>query len=183
MKNITEVFGHQFYVRHRMLFAMAKKYNVALCGSTASAFCREDSSYRPPDIDFVSCDKSAMLGFLTGIQSFLLSKQTHYRIYVNSGNSFVPKSALSHTRLTTAYWLPICIFLIAPENFRFFFRRGIMVQRLQDVAKAADELTEVDHKQRHASILSETGQESVLDALGALECTDSTEAEPYNRPR
>ncbi len=150
---ISSVFGVEFWNRHRLVFQRARKCDVALCGSTASELCRGNFSYTPNDLDFVAEAGDAM-DFAYNLMDYLATKSCHARLGLNSKNKFVPKGANFHVRLTSSFWIPICIFSIPAENFKFFYgKKGLRIQRLADVKKAADELTATDGKPRIAQSL------------------------------
>jgi hypothetical protein len=152
IKSVSDVFGKKFYDRHWIVFRLAREFNLALCGSTASALCRNKTDYKPNDLDFVCGSLDDLNGFLFRLNKCLMARKSHYRIFVNSQNEFCPKPSVAHARITSCFWIPICVFVIPEDRFCFFRATGgTLVQRLDDVKKAAEELYELDHKPRLAA--------------------------------
>lgn len=150
MKTI-ETLGPDFVRKHQWLLDMAKACDVALCGGCAAAISKGREDYVPADMDLVATKGSA-LRFVDNINHFLLSKNVHFRVYVNSNNDFVPFPALAHFRVQCPFWVPICLFVLPDDRFRFYrIQGGHMLQLPGDVKQAADALTEKDKKPRLAN--------------------------------
>jgi hypothetical protein len=146
-----QTLGVAFNKRHSWIFTTAKRKGVALCGGCAAAVSLGNADYAPKDIDFVATKDSA-LEFLDAINGLLIGKSVHYRVYANVGNSFVPSTALAHYRITSPFWLPICLFVLSDETFRAYrIKGGHMLQIYSDIKAAAEELTEIDNKPRLAT--------------------------------
>ena len=154
MKTI-ETLGPNFTRRHEWLLATAKACEVALCGGCAAAISKDRADYVPADLDLVTTKANA-LRFVDAINHFLLEKNVHYRIYVNCHNDFVPSPATAHFRIQCPFWVPVCLFVLLNDKFRFYrIQGGHLLQLPQDVKQAADALTERDEKPRLANELAE----------------------------
>jgi len=150
MKHI-DTLGIDFVHRHEWLLNMAKDCEVAICGGCAAAISKDRSDYVPADLDLVATKGSA-LRLVDNITHFLLSKQVHFRIYVNSQNDFVPEPAIAHFRIQCPFWAPICLFVLPDDKFRYYrIKGGYLLQLPSDVKQAADALTETDQKPRLAN--------------------------------
>jgi len=150
MKTIHTL-GDDFVRRHEWLLGITRFSGVAICGSCATAIAKGNTGYNPPDLDLVSTQEGA-LQFLGMINRFLIGRPNHFRVYSNAHNDFVPKPAIAHFRITSSFWVPVCLFVLPPELFRYYrIQGGYMVQLLQDVKQAADELTAKDDKPRLAN--------------------------------
>jgi hypothetical protein len=150
MKDIYTL-GDNFVRQHDFLLQMAKFNEVAICGGCAAAISKGRTDYIPADIDLVTTKANA-LRFVDAINHFLLDKQVHYRIYVNSHNDFVPTPAVGHFRIQCPFWVPVCLFIIPHNRFRFYrIQGGHLLQLPQDVKQAADALTKTDQKPRLAN--------------------------------
>jgi hypothetical protein len=150
MKSIHTL-GSEFVRKHEWLLETARSCEVAICGGCAAAIVKSKTDYQPADIDMVTTKANA-LRFIDQVNHFLLDKSVHFRLYVNSHNSFVPKPAVSHYRIQAPFWLPICLFIVPHDQFRFYrIAQGHLLQLPQDVKKAADTLAEKDGKPRIAS--------------------------------
>lgn len=150
--SIQETLGRDYWQRHRLVYRSAKKHTVALCGSTAAALCRGNKEYKPSDIDFVCGSEANAMAFVTDLCRVLNCGSSHYRLFFNARNKFCPTGVLLHIRFTSSLWLPICVFVLKPGKFKFFRGiAGLPIQMLDDVRKAADELTGIDGKERIAS--------------------------------
>lgn len=151
MKTI-DTLGLNFVDRHHFIFDNLADCGVAICGGCAAAIAKGKEDYEPADIDLVATQEGA-LQLIGLIQRFLINKKSnHFRIYVNSHNDFVPKPAVAHFRITCSYWVPICIFVLPPEKFRYYrIEGGYMLQLHQDVKQAANELSRIDGKKRLAN--------------------------------
>lgn len=143
--------GADFNRKHRWLLQAAKKSEVALCGGCAAAVTKGRIDYVPHDIDFAAT-KTGALAFIGAINAFMLTQSVHYRIAVNSRNKFVPSLAMAHFRVTTAFWLPVCLFVLPDEDFKAYrIKGGHFLQIYSSIKSAADELTEIDQKPRIAN--------------------------------
>jgi hypothetical protein len=152
MKTI-DTLGPDFVKKHLWLLETAKSCEVAICGGCAAAIVKANTSYQPADIDMVTTKANA-LRFIDQVNHFLLDKSVHYRLYVNSHNDFVPKPAVSHYRIQVAFWLPICLFILPHDQFRFYrIKGGHLLQLPQDVKGAAEVLITKDGKPRIAAEL------------------------------
>lgn len=150
MKTILTL-GDDFIRKHQWLLEMTKSCGVAICGGCAAAICKDDTDYSPPDLDLVTTQEGA-IQLISMINRFLMSKSTHYRIYVNTNNEYVPTPASAHFRVTCAFWVPVCIFVLPPELFRFYrIGEGYMLQLPSDIKNAAKDLTGKDGKARIAN--------------------------------
>lgn len=150
-----DTLGSHFVKRHDWLLAAARACEVAVCGGVAAAVSKDRREYVATDIDLVSTKANA-LRFVDAVNHFLLEKQVHYRIYVNSRNDFVPKPASAHFRIQCPFWLPVCLFVLPHDGFRYYrIHGGHLLQLPQDVKQAADALTEMDAKPRLANELAE----------------------------
>lgn len=146
-----QTLGTEFNKRHDWLLNTAKKCGVAICGGCAAAITKDNKNYVPKDIDFAT-DKAGALKFINTINEFLLKKSAHFRIYANSRNDFVPSQAVAHFRITCGFWLPVCLFVLPDDKFRFYrIEKGHMLQFYEDVKQAAYELTAIDGKPRIAN--------------------------------
>ncbi len=154
MKTILTL-GEAFKRRHNWLLCAAKNTDVALCGGCAAAIVKEDTNYVPKDIDFVAKQSDA-LKMIGMINTFMLARNSHWRMYANAHNGFVPSNAIGHFRITSFFWLPVCLFVLPDEAFRAYrIKGGYMLQLFEDIKRAADELTEIDAKPRIASNYTE----------------------------
>lgn len=152
MKSIA-ILGDSFLRRHDWLLDAAKSCEVAICGGVAAAICKERSDYVPADLDLVSTKANA-LRFLDQVNHFLLEREVHYRVYVNSRNVYVPAPATNHFRIQTPFWLPVCLFVLPHDGFRYYrIQGGHLLQWAEDVKAAADGLTQTDAKPRLANEL------------------------------
>lgn len=153
MKNsISNTLGLAYWKRHRLIYRSAKKHTIALCGSTAAAVCRDNKEYVPSDIDFVCGSETHAMAFIAELCGVLNRGSSHYRLYFNSRNKFCPSGTVLHIRFTSAVWLPVCLFVLPEEKFRYFRGyAGQPIQLLGDVQKAAAELVEIDGKERIAA--------------------------------
>jgi hypothetical protein len=150
MKTLATL-GNDFNKRHGWLLYTAKRLGVALCGGCAAAVTKGNAEYVPKDIDFVAKQSDALL-FIAAINEFMLKRSVHYRVYANSKNKFVPKTATAHFRITSPLWLPVCLFLIPDDKFRSYrIARGHILQLYTDIQSAAADMTEIDSKPRMAS--------------------------------
>ena len=164
MKTI-DTLGPGFVGKHQWLLDMAKNCDVALCGGCAAAVSKGRKDYVPADLDLVATKGSA-LRFIDNINHFLLSKNVHFRVYVNSRNDFVPFPALAHFRVQCPFWLPVCLFVLPDDGFRFYrIQGGHLLQLPQDVKQAADELTKKDEKPRFANEDVEPIEHNPFDEL------------------
>ena len=154
MKTI-QTLGEHFVKQHNWLLSVAKSCEVALCGGCAAAVVSDNQHYIPIDIDFATTKANA-LRFIDAINHFLIDRSVHYRIYVNSKNSFVPEPALSHFRVQCPFWLPVCLFVLPHDEFHYFrIQGGHLVQLPEEIAYAADQMTELDDRPRLASKLAD----------------------------
>lgn len=150
MKTI-DTLGADFVRKHDWLLQAARLNEVALCGGCAAAISKGRSDYIPADLDFVTTKANA-LRLLDQINHFLIERSIHYRVYVNSHNDFVPEPAVAHFRVQTPFWLPVCLFVVPHDQFRFYrIEKGHLLQLPQDVKQAADHMTERDEKPRLAN--------------------------------
>ncbi len=161
MKTI-ETLGEAFVARHEWLLGITRFSGVAICGSCAAAIAKGNTGYNPPDL--VSTQEGA-LQFLGMVNRFLIGRSNHYRVYSNAQNDFVPSPAIAHFRITSSFWVPVCLFVLPPELFRYYrIQGGYMLQLLRDVKQAADELTAKDNKPRLANEeLPELDEEGWMD--------------------
>lgn len=150
MKSL-DVLGVDFLRRHEWLLAVAKANEVAICGSCAASVVMSRTDYVPPDLDLVTTKANA-LRFIDAINHFLLEKNVHYRIYANCNNDFVPNPAIGHFRIQCPFWIPVCLFVLPHDQFRYYrIHGGHLLQMAKDVKQAADALTERDEKPRLAN--------------------------------
>lgn len=163
MKTI-ETLGTDFVRKHKWLLDTAKSCEVALCGGCAAAIVKSNTSYQPADIDMVTTKANA-LRFIDQVNHMLLDKSVHYRLFVNSHNDFVPKPAVSHYRIQVGFWLPVCLFIVPHDQFRFYrIQGGHLLQLPQDVKDAANVLVIKDNKPRIAAELDDIDFEDVPPA-------------------
>lgn len=150
MKTIYTL-GEAFVHKHRWLLEMARYCEVAICGGCAAAIVKENEDYIPGDLDFVTTKGNA-LRLIDNINHFLLDYKVHYRIGVNSKNDFVPPSALAHFRVMCPFWLPVCVFVLPDDKFKYYrINDGYLLQYAEHVQAAADEMTLIDGRPRIAS--------------------------------
>jgi hypothetical protein len=150
MKSINTL-GDKIVQQHQFIFDLAKKHEIALCGGCAAAICSSNTDYIPSDIDLVGT-KANGLAFINEINHFLIDRNVHHRIYVNSNNDFVPPTAISHFRIQVPFWLPLCLFIIPIESYRYYrIEKGMLIQLPQDVKQAARDMEEIDKRHRYAS--------------------------------
>jgi hypothetical protein len=150
MKNINTL-GEEFVKKHQWLLELTKTCGVAVCGGCGAAIAKNDTAYQPPDLDLVSTQEGA-IQLLSSINRFLIGRSTHFRVYANTNNEYVPAPAIGHFRITSSFWVPICIFILPPEMFRYYrISEGYMIQLSRDIKQAADDLTEKDGKSRTAN--------------------------------
>lgn len=150
MKTI-QTLGEEFVRRHNWLLTMTWVNNVAICGGCAAAISKGREDYVPKDLDLVAT-KAGALDLIRKITDFLLDKQVHFRVYANSKNDFVPSPAVAHFRIQCPFWVPICLFVLPEDKFRFYRSSdGYLLQRPEDVKEAADALSNKDSKPRIAS--------------------------------
>lgn len=162
MKTINTL-GSDFTRKHEFLLQIAKFNEVAICGGCAAAISKNRSDYVPADLDLVTTKANA-LRFIDALNHFLLDKQVHYRIYVNCHNDFVPTPAVGHFRVQCPFWVPICLFIIPHDQFRYYrIQGGHLLQLPKDVKQAADALTERDEKPRLANEEAEEIEPFVFD--------------------
>jgi hypothetical protein len=149
MKTI-DTLGGEFVKKHRWLLDMARYCEVAICGGCAAAIVKENTEYVPGDLDLVTTKGNA-LRLIDNINHFLLDHKVHYRIGVNSLNDFVPPSALAHFRIMCPFWLPVCVFVLPDDKFKYYRIKGShLLQYAEHVKEAADEMTLIDGRFRMA---------------------------------
>lgn len=152
MKNIYTL-NDSFVSRHIWLLELARSCEVAICGGCAAAICKDNRSYEPADLDLVSTKANA-LRFINEVNHFMLQRGVHYRVLVNSQNDFVPPPAVAHFRVLAPFWVPVCLFVLPHEKFRYYrIQEGYLIQLPQDIKEAADHMTERDERERIASRL------------------------------
>lgn len=135
--------------RNRCVFEYACSAGLALAGSIAMAVACKKAKKTPSDIDFVCCSANDVMAFIAALQSVLMRYESHWRIYVNHNNDFVPPGCLTHFRFQCALWMPICIMVIPAEKFQYWFAPGgLRVQRFEFAKDAASKLEKVDNKDR-----------------------------------
>lgn len=135
--------------RNRCVFESASSTGLAVAGSIAMAIACKKAKKSPSDIDFVCCSVNDAMAFISSLQTVLMRYQSHWRIYVNHDNDFVPPGCLTHFRFQSAMWMPICIMVIPADKFQFWFANGgLKIQRFEFAKAAAVKLQEVDHKDR-----------------------------------
>jgi hypothetical protein len=150
-----DTLGPDFVKKHSWLLETARSCEVALCGGCAAAVVKGKTDYVPGDIDMVTTKANA-LRFIDQVNHFLLEKSVHFRLYVNSHNDFVPKPAVSHYRIQVAFWLPVCLFILPHDQFRYYrIQGGHLLQLPQDVKDAAEVLVAKDNKPRIAAEMSD----------------------------
>lgn len=160
MKTINTL-GEDFVKRHQWVLDLAKLCGVALCGGCAAAISKNNTEYEPADLDLVATQESA-LQFVSILNRFLIERNNHFRVYVNSKNDFVPNPALAHFRITSSFWVPICLFVLPTDKFRTYkISGGYLLQFTSDVKQAADEHTAKDGKPRIASELTVEESEEI----------------------
>lgn len=150
--NISQVFGRDFAKRHAMMFKIMKANNLALCGSTACALVKGDTSYFPTDLDFVGANDGSVESAVAELSSFLSTKPNHWVIQCNSLNGYCHGFARMHARITCKLWLPICIFGIDADMFKSHMWKGnVNIQDLNSIRQNAAEFTNKDGKYRYAN--------------------------------
>ena len=171
-----------FLKRHEWLLATARSCEVAICGGCAAAIVKGRNDYAPADLDLVTTKANA-LRFLDQINHFLIEKQVHYRVYVNSRNDFVPKPALAHFRVQTPFWSPVCLFVLPHDGFQFYrIPGGHLLQLTRHVHEAANQLTETDEKPRLANELIDDKDFTEEDEPVVDEPPDEDEELPEHEP-
>lgn len=151
--NISQVFGREFAKRHAMMFKIMKDNDLALCGSTAIALVKGDTSYLPVDLDFVGANNGSVETAISELSCFLSTKPNHWVIQCNSLNSYCHGFAKMHARITCKLWLPICIFGIDADKFKSHMWKGnINIQDINSIKQNAADFSAEDGKQRYASI-------------------------------
>jgi hypothetical protein len=149
---IQDIFGDEFYERHKSLFHLAFRNEIALCGSVAACLISGDTEHTPKDIDLVCGCPDAAANFIWDLTHGLMKHNCHFRIYSNSQNRFCPKDTVGHFRITCSFWLPVCLFVLERDKYAFYrIKGGAIIQRPSDVKAKADELTKVDGKARPGS--------------------------------
>lgn len=135
--------------KNRCVFENAVQSGLAVAGSIAMAVACKKAKKVPSDIDFVCCSVNDAMAFISSLQTVLMHYKSHWRIYVNHDNEYVPPGCVTHFRFQCAFWLPLCIMVIPAEKFQFWFAKGGMrVQRFDLAKDAAKELEKVDNKDR-----------------------------------
>jgi hypothetical protein len=188
MKTINTL-GENFEKRHQFLLQIAKLNEVAICGGCAAAISKDRQDYIPADLDLVTTKANA-LRFVDALNHFLLDKQVHYRIYANCHNDFVPTPATAHFRIQCPFWVPVCLFIIPHDKFRYYrIQGGHLLQLPQDVKQAADALTERDEKPRLANELAEKFENNTEqmdlndDYHDVFFDQEPVESNPFNGPQ
>lgn len=157
--NLTSVYyglESEWIEKNRCVFESAGQSGLAVAGSIAMAVACKKAKKPPKDIDFVCCSVNDAMAFIASLQSVLMGYKSHWRIYVNHDNDFVPPGCTTHFRFQCAFWLPICIMVITAEKFQFWFAKGGMrVQRFDFAKDAAKQLEKVDNKDRTSDFILE----------------------------
>lgn len=164
---IASRLGASVWQRHNRLFNLAKKRKVAICGSTAVAIVT-NKPYVPNDLDFAGAIDD-VFELVSDINLFFIDHPSHWRIMVNANNDFVPSRAQGHIRLTSSFWLPVCIFLLPRHKFKSFTYHGALIQNIKHVEEAADELTRSDGKPRLANSLTALTFDTETMPMGQLQ--------------
>lgn len=161
--NLTSVYTgleSEWIEKNRCVFESANQSGLAVAGSIAMAIACKKAKKIPKDIDFVCCSVNDAMAFIASLQMVLMGYKSHWRIYVNHDNDFVPPGCKTHFRFQCAFWLPICIMVIPAEKFQFWFAKGGMrIQRFDFAKSAAKELEKVDNKDRTSDFEFETTEE------------------------
>ncbi len=149
--HLSEIFGDAPWIKaSACVFDYSKECGLAVAGSIARAIARKKPSVtQPGDIDLVAASENDALAFLEMCQRMLLRYRGHWRIFVNHKTEFTPPGAITHFRIQTAFWLPICVMVIPQDKFRFWFSQGgIRVQLYEITCQTADELDKRDGRRR-----------------------------------
>lgn len=179
-KQWTNGFGldraeHQWIKKNEVVFYTAYKFNqeykkgdpwatprIAICGSVGATLgCVKDrddialtrfNRPAPTDLDFVVTSLEHAMTFIGRLLSTM--EFAHYgRIYYNHKTDFVAPGAITHIRLESRFWLPICIFVVPDSKFKTTSVSRYMppIQNLQIIQDAALALSEKDGKAREAA--------------------------------
>lgn len=135
--------------KNRFIFEEAKVFGLAVAGSIGLGLGKKTSSRPPGDIDLVCPSFSDAQAFIASLERKLTEYSVHWRVGVNHRNPHVPVGAITHFRFTTAMWLPVCIFVVPIEKFRFWLTPvGLRVQLFDIAQKAQIDLQQIDGKAR-----------------------------------
>lgn len=154
---ITEHISHVFAgagdsrwtENNRFVFEQAKAFGLAVAGSIAIGLGKKQSNRAPGDLDFVCPSFSDAQLFIAALERKLSEGSSHWRVGVNHRNEHCPPGAITHFRVTTALWMPICIMVIPVENFRFWLAPGGLRVQLFDLAATRQKETQaIDNKIR-----------------------------------
>lgn len=144
-----QVPGSEWVNKNGFVFEQAKLHGLALAGSISIAAAKGRTTKQPSDLDFVCASFGEAQAFINALERKLTEYKSHWRVYVNHGNDYVPPGAISHFRFQSAIWLPICVMVIPAEKFQCWFCTGGMrVQLFTFTKDAAAELSKVDQKAR-----------------------------------
>lgn len=149
LKSIYSSLETEWIDHNRCIFESAVSSGLAVAGSIAMAIACKKAKKLPKDIDFVCCSMNDAMAFIASLQVILLRYQSHWRIYANHNNEFVPPGCITHFRFQCAMWMPVCVMVIPADKFQFWFSQGgIRVQKFQFAKDAAKKLEAVDRKDR-----------------------------------
>lgn len=151
-QNISQLWGAAFAKRHAKLFEIAATNKLALCGSTAYAMVKGNSNYTPKDLDFVGANDGSVENAISDICAFLAGQKCHWRIYCNANNAYCGGISNLHVRITTPFWLPVCIFGIPHDKFkRHCWKGNVWIQDINTIKNQAESFEQLDGKARLAA--------------------------------
>lgn len=140
-----ETWVHQ----NSFVFHTAKKCGLAICGSIAIAVGRKKAIKKPGDIDFVASDLTAATAFVGALQAKLFQYPSFWKVMINNQTSFCPPGCVTHFRIQTGFWMPICVMVLPKDKFNIWYTEGgQIIQQFNNVIDAASELQERDGKER-----------------------------------
>ncbi len=150
--------------KNRFVIESAILHGCAFAGSVALSIGTKKGKKLPSDLDFVCPSANDAMALITTLQVKLMQYKSHLRVYANHRTDFVPPGCLTHFRVQTAFWLPICIMVIPVEKYRYWYSHGLRVQLFELVKKSAQELEVVDEKDRTSLYDEEPQRESLAQS-------------------
>lgn len=165
LKEAYEGLDKSWIDKNRFVIESAVLHGCALAGSIAMSVGSKKAKKMPSDLDFVCPSVNDAMALISALQVKLMQYKSHWRVYANHKTDFVPPGCLTHFRVQTAFWLPICIMVIPVEKYRFWYSHGLRVQLFDLVKKSAQDLEVVDEKDRTSFFDEEPELESLEQAL------------------